>query len=476
MKQSYLPSSLQSILYSFAPCFTAPSFENFVALVCGWMLCQGAHTVTRAFLCARLGRLTSRRHHASLHRFLSRARWAPDALGRVLLLLLLPFLGQEIEAAVDDTLCRRTGAHIFGAGMHHDTGRSTYRSYGGPRTLLAFGHSWVVLSLWVSWPWKPTRGTAIPILFRLYRPKKHTPEAQYRKRTELAVELLRLLASWLPEGRRLNLAADREYSCTTVLRDLPENVRFVGTMPMDAALFEVELKPYRGRGRRPAKGPRLPTPTEMAAQGTLPWSECEVALYGRPTRLLVHSFVAIWYSVTRRRPLRVVLTRDPSGRMDDRVYFSTHPQWSAQQILRRYARRWALEVTFFHAKQSLGLEQVRNGWWRRRNRNGTPLPRRKGPHAHPYRGRKAAERTVPLLFLTYGLVVAWYLRHGKPTRDVARECKRRPWDRGKSDPSFPDMLHALRREFLRVRISADPLLRAHREKLSRLLPIAEWAA
>jgi hypothetical protein len=447
-----------------------------VALACGWVLCQGSHAVTRAFQVARQGGFTSRRHHACLHRFLSRARWSPDALGRALFSLLLPFLGKEIEAAVDDTLCRRTGGHIFGAGMHHDTGRSTYRSQGGARRLLAFGHSWVVLSIWVPWPWKPTRGTAIPILFRLYRAKKRCPPTRYHKRTELAVDLVRILASWLPADKRLNLAADREYSCVTVLRNLPPQVRFVGSMPMDAALFSPKPRPYKGHGRRPLRGKRLPTPRDMARKGRAHWHEHEILLYGRVVRLHIQSFVAAWYSVTRRQPLRLVITRDPSGRLQDRVFFTTHTDWSPEEILQRFARRWSLEVTFFHAKQSLGLERVRNGWWRRPNARGRRLPRRNGPHPHRHRGRKAVERTVPFLFLTYGLVVAWYLKHGKPKRDVARARRRRPWDRKKTDPSFPDMLHALRREFLRVRISADPLLNPLRTKLRSLVPIALWAA
>jgi len=53
----------------------------------------------------------------------------------------LPFLPENIEAAVDDTLCHRTGPHIFGAAMHHDSATSTDGGGGGRRAGFAFGHN-----------------------------------------------------------------------------------------------------------------------------------------------------------------------------------------------------------------------------------------------------------------------------------------------------------------------------------------------
>ena len=97
MNSSYLPSSVQSILFSFRPCFTAPSFENFVALVCGWILCPGAHTVSRVIVAACAQGLV-RKGHSAYYRFLSRARWSVDEVGHVLFGLLRPFLPTRIEA------------------------------------------------------------------------------------------------------------------------------------------------------------------------------------------------------------------------------------------------------------------------------------------------------------------------------------------------------------------------------------------
>ena len=203
---------------------------------------------------------------------------------------------------------------------------------------------------------------AVPVLFRLYRSKRRCPKSLHRKRTELAAELLGVLRTWLPEGRALDLAGDGEYACKTLLRDLPDEVVFTGPMVMDAALFEKPGKQAR-RGRRRLKGRRLASPRKRA--GRCQWTKTKVQMYGREVDILIHSFVCLWYTVTKTRQVRVVLTRDPRGRWKDRAYFCTDSSRSPEEILSRYATRWYLEVTFQNVKQSLGLEDPRNGWWRR---------------------------------------------------------------------------------------------------------------
>ena len=73
--------------------------------------------------------------------------------------------------------------------MHHDASQSTYGRFtsAGRFVSFAFGHSWVIVAIWVPMPWNKAKGLAIPVLFRIYRAKKRCPKGQYRKRTELAV-------------------------------------------------------------------------------------------------------------------------------------------------------------------------------------------------------------------------------------------------------------------------------------------------
>jgi len=429
--------------------------------------------VSRAIVAARalgLGRC----HHATLYRFLSRGRWEADDVGRVLFRLLLPLLPAEIDAAVDDTLCHRSGPQIFGAGMHHDGARGSYGGQGGSRVDFAFGHSWVVLSLWVPLPWTH-RGIAIPVLFRLYRSKKICPPSLYRKRTELAGEMLRLLCDWLPEGRRLNVSGDQEYGCRTLLRELPGRIEFAGAMPLNVALYEPKPKRWSGRGRRPIWGRRLPTPAQMFRETDARWAEKKVWMYGKEVTLLIRTFEATWPKVRGGMPVRVVLTRDPRGRYADRAFFCTNVIRTPVEVLQRVVRRWPLETTFQAAKGIIGIEEPRNGWWRRPH--GERRPRKKaGPEPNGERGQLAVEHTVPLLFAAYGIVLVWYLARGKPQQDVAFVRQRQPWYTLKAEPSYGDMIAALRREIWGHRVSRTPGFKARVAETRRLAALLDSAA
>jgi hypothetical protein len=59
-------------------------------------------------------------------------------------------------------------------------------------------------------------------------------------------------------------------------------------------------------------------------------------------------------------------------------------------------------------------------------------------------------------------VIIWYALNGDAQADVARHRQRAPWYRHKRDPSFADMLTALRRELIRAEFRAES--RSHRPR------------
>jgi len=160
-----LVRSFAPLLRALQPCFTRPGFSSFWALTCAWILCSGRRSLTRVIQSGELGRF---KHFCSFHRFFSQTRWNLDDLGQCIFQLLLPFCPEVLTGAVDDTLARKSGRHIWGAGMHHDPLRSTQK-----RPFFSFGHSWVVLSLHVSFPFAPQKTWALPVLVRLYRNRKN---------------------------------------------------------------------------------------------------------------------------------------------------------------------------------------------------------------------------------------------------------------------------------------------------------------
>lgn len=460
--------SMQSLLREFEGCFTKPGFKNFTRLLIGWIFCQGRHSISRVIQAGSDSE--NAKHHSCLYRFLSVGKWTADSLGKVLFHLLLPFLSPRITVLIDDTLNEKCGPHIFGAGMHYDASRSTYGrgTAAGAKKFFAFGHNWVILAVWLALPWKTNGGMAVPILFRLYRSRKTCPKKLYRKRTELASELVRIVGSYLPDGYQLRIVGDTEYSCKTVVLNLGENQHFTGTMVLNAALYD-EPGPYCGKGRKRDKGKRLPSPVALAAKKSIPWEELTLTIYGREVTILVKTQVCLWYTVAGKQKVRMVITRDPSGTLSDRAFFSTDYEQSPMSLLVEFARRWEIEVAFRNVKQAMGIEDPQNGWWRRKS--GSRKPGKKaGSNPRGRKGEKAIIHTLAMAFVAYAIVVVWYLHNGQCHEDVARVRREAPWYRHKARPSFIDMLAAVRRELWVARLSRYPVLRPVAKKIRELLP------
>jgi hypothetical protein len=72
-----LPRSLADLLIVFGPCFTAPTFRTFCALVTGFLAQPGRHTVTGMLAGARLA---GRWHHARAPVLLGKPAGSPMRL------------------------------------------------------------------------------------------------------------------------------------------------------------------------------------------------------------------------------------------------------------------------------------------------------------------------------------------------------------------------------------------------------------
>ncbi len=456
MPDLLLVRSFAPFLLAFQPCFTQPSFASFSALTGAWILCAGRRSLTRVIQAGRLGRF---KHFCSFHRFFSQARWSLDDLGHCVFLLLLPFCPEILTGAVDDTLARKSGRHIWGAGMHHDPLRSTSQ-----RPVFSFGHSWVVFSLHVAFPFAPGKVWALPILVRLYRKRKTATRApgrdgrperkqtgpatatHYRTRPQLAREMIQIVAGWLGP-RRLRVLGDSEDAGGSISRHLPANTALISRMTMNAALYAVPPVHTAGRGRPRKKGARLANPLQMAQDPRRSWTTTSVWLYGSTVKVWYQSLDALWYTSAGSTLLRIVVVRDPRGRRRDDCFFSTDRTLTPAQILETFARRWALEVCFRDVKQFLGFEDPQS------------------------RASNATLRTAPLIFYIYDLVLLWHATSGhRVTKHSAIE---RPWYTRKTSVSFEDMLRNLRHATWDEKIFGDPRLDAHTRQI--LQPLAEWA-
>ncbi|HSW32392.1 MAG TPA: transposase [Steroidobacteraceae bacterium] len=395
------------------PAFTRPGFANLIVVFAGWVLTSGAHAVTQALVVTGVA---GRRHHEAFHRFFSRGTWDPDEVGRLLFGWILRQLRHEapVRVVLDDTLATKKGPHVFGIGSHIDAVRSTRR-----QKIFAFGHCWVVLAVLLPVPFS-SRTFALPVLFRLYRTVKSCERAgqPHRKKTELARELLDVLARWVGT-RRVEVSADSAYCNDTVTRGLPGSFVLFGAMRPDAVLTAPPPARPRRPGRPSRRGRPVAKPEVIAKDGHRPWLSCEATLYGVRRTVRYKTVDAQWYRACGVRLLRIVVVKVEDGAIGMRVFFCTDATIEVPVILETYAGRWGIEVCFRELKQLLGF--------------GDSSARK----------RAAVERTAPLIGLVYTTLVLWFAEGVHRTRVAAPPF--RPWYRHKQGLCFADVLRAAQR-------------------------------
>jgi SRSO17 transposase len=433
-----LTHSFVASLQDFTPVFTDPTFRTFVQILTGWILSQRHRYVTEIiFSSGHVGD----GHWSRFHRFFSHAAWDIDTFSMHLAKLVVTVLapGALILWAVDDTLCRKRGLTLYGAGMHYDPLISS-RS----KALVSWGHDWVVLCLIVANPiWAPTKVFALPIAMRLYRNRqgltkgkkrkgktaRPKPDPNHRTRPELALELINLAAKWFPDDE-IMVTGDSAYGGQSILSHLPPKVHLISHVHPKGALYETAPAKKEGtKGPARKKGDRLPGMKGWAEDADQPWTQLEFSQFGLHATLAVKTTQALYYKAGGDRLLTIVLVRDLQGKRPEQMFYCTKLDWTAKQILSAYACRWAIECTFEYCKQFLGLEDPAN------------------------RLEKAVERTAPMAMFIYSLVVVWFHRIGHQSLRFPF----RPWYQEKEEPSFADLLTTLRS------VSYD-------EKTERLLP------
>jgi hypothetical protein len=423
--------SLEPIVQALAPAFTQPSFLTHCQLLLSWLMCPGAHTTLRV---AHTGNAQTQTSGAERHgcdrsyNFFERSAWSVAGLAyrvAVLIVSRLKVLG-PLYLVVDDTLLHKRGKQVWGLGWFRDAVASTRK-----RVATASGHNWVVLGLAIPVPFCPQRIVCLPLLARLHLPGKGQPSCP-----RLARQLLEEVRTWFPD-RELILIGDGAYACKAALEPLPAGVTFVGRLRADAALFDPQPPRARKgrRGPKPQKGARLPSPKAAAAKadrqrsgkGPWRWQEVEVTAYGRTRSLQVLAYAAVWPRVLGLLPLRVVVVRDPEGKLADAYLFTTDLEAPAAWVVTTFAKRWSVEVLFRASKQALDIMAPQQ-WC-----------------------REAVEKEAPWVWALQSVVMVWYLDGGRdlPEATQARE-RMGPWD---SEWSLHHMLKVLRRATLDATIN-----------------------
>lgn len=412
--------SLRRLLDPLAPAFRREVYALFCDLVAAWIVCLGRRTISRVW--ETTGQ-ADERNHAAAFRLFSQAAWNWEEVCRLLLLQVVVRLvpGTRLWVVVDDTLCHKRGAKVAFGGIFLDAVLSSKR-----HKVLRFGTNWVLLGIVVELACRPGRYFCLPILWRVYQKRGTRAKAEHRTKSQLAAEMLAVLAGWLPQ-REILAVADSAYLGKHLLRERPANVEAVGPIHWKAALYEALAEP-QGRRRH---GDRLPTPKEMLADEQR-WPRQEKAITFKSGRERVLEVTVItgccWYAAAGPKPVQVVLVHDPQGEWRDEALVSTAMTLSAEEVITGYCRRWSVEVAFCDAKQLLGF------------------------HDPQVWCEASVRRATPMAWFVGTVVVCWYVEAGQHGRQAERH---RPWYTQKETPTFADMLAACRLQLWQEWLQAE---------------------
>ena len=285
--------SVDVMMQCLLPAFTEPSFRTHVQVFLGWVMCLGRRTEYGVFETIRADRPVSRNKRHPFDRFynfFSRSAWTVQGLAHEVAVEIVLRLNPRglLYLVVDDTLLHKRGKYVYGLGWFRDAVASTAK-----RVATASGNHWVVMGLAIRIP-GTEKVYCLPIHARLHLPGRGQPGE-----ATLAREMLQDVLEWFP-GRKLVFLGDGAYSAKNLLGDLDERVSYVGVMRSDAAIYDPvpPKQPKSKRGRKPGKGPRLPSPQEAVkkadrnrhGKGPWAWQWVEATAYGVTRRLQVLSF------------------------------------------------------------------------------------------------------------------------------------------------------------------------------------------
>ena len=215
---TFVHSSFGTVVMTlFQGLFTAPSWQTFTSLACGWALATDRHTITTYLW---LTGATTVKHFSRFYVFLGgplyNRRWQ---LWGAVIRLAVQFVpaGEVMRVIFDDTTKKKAGTPIEGLTRYrHGAGsaRQAYRTRRGLHFVL--GVMRIPLKQW------PGHSLSIPVGLELYLKPAQAQQRNVpsRSRRQLARALLDCIAQQVP-GRPIRSLADGGYATKDYVRQLP---------------------------------------------------------------------------------------------------------------------------------------------------------------------------------------------------------------------------------------------------------------
>jgi len=425
------------LLAPFRGMLARPTLGRLETIVAGVLLVSGQRTIAAALRAVGKG---NDKGFSSFHRLLNAASWSALEGARILLLLIvLAFVPEgPVVIGIDDTIERRKGARIKAKGIYRDPVRSSKGCF-----VKVSGLRWLAAMVMVRVPFARTVW-GLPFLTVLCPSERAAEKAgtRHKKLTDWARQALLQARRWLP-GRRIVAVSDSGYAAIELCLALLGKVVMISRLRLDARLFEPAPPRQPGRVGRPRRtGKELPKLSAVAEDPNTTWTPVELLSRkdGKKHRCAITSGTAVWYHPgSDPLPVRWIIVRNFDGNRKTEAFFSTDAAMSPEEVLRLFALRWQMEVTFEEVRKHLGVETQRQ--W----------------------SDLAIARATPMLLGLFSLVALW----ASTTPGLTITTMPTAWYR-KTTPTFADALTAIRLKIWEERLY--PISRNHRETRKSLDP------
>ena len=451
---TFLSLSFGTLLMNlFQGLFSAPSWQTFMYLACGWLLARDRHTITTYLW---LTGATTAKHFSRFYVFLGcplyHKRWL---LWGAIIRHAASLIPQDevIQTVFDDTTKKKAGRQVEGRDRYRNGAGSARQEY---RTLQ--GVNWVLGIMRIPLKRWPGHALSVPMGLELYLKPAQAQKlgVPYRSRSQLARDILNFAAEQLPE-RQIRSLVDGGYATKDYVRQLPQTVHVVGRFPIRAKLYELPPTPETKRRGAPRKKGEVIGSPKTLAETTAGW-----APHPSEAGAEIQAWCGLWHAVLPGRLIRVVVLRRDATRLTKKpgqrkplpaleAFFTTDLSLSVDDILREYTERWSVEIEIrdTNAFDGLGQDQCRR--------------RQRIVGANTLRLVMAAARTL------------WFIDQVARSSEV-NLCRHRPWYTQKVAPSQLDVVWACRESLYEAGIFPIPRftpdLGENSEEPEHALPLA----
>lgn len=286
---------------------------------------------------------------------------------------------EPVVAMMDDTLIRKRGRRMSGAGWKRDPLGPPFCNN------FVWGQRFLQVSLALPEGMGACRARGIPIDLRHcptpVKPRRRAPVEAWEEYHRLArtmrlgivgtQRIKALRASLDAEGeteRSLIVGVDGSFTNRTVFRDLPKNTQVIGRVRKDARLFRSPAPPSGPKRGRPSwYGELLPTPEQIRQDPSIPWQTVTAWGGGKVQQFEVKTISPVRWVGTGNRDARLVVVRPLAYRprkgahllyRDPAYLLCSDPTIPLDRLLQSFVWRWEIELNFRDEKTVLGMGEA----------------------------------------------------------------------------------------------------------------------